>query len=259
LYRYTMTQAEAVEAELEAEVRGARMTLRRVRGLPNQVILPATPPAGGITALPKDVVSTLEVWGLSPQALEAELHAELGGTLGAGAAAAAGRRRPDAAERKTAAILGGGCTRSGTSLNPFTHSLNAPWVQPLSLHCVCLREMTKLAKNVSTRFLSSLFQTQLVPLRLGLKQALAVQSRALEIATVPVADHRGIDAAVGSRAAIAAAVKEASSRRVDEVGGGEEVVASRMQMYTSNAAERLQSENRQSADAILDTSLTGHG
>ena len=117
-----MTQAEAVEAELEAEVRGARMTLRRVRGLPNQVILPATPPAGGITALPNDVVSTLEVWGLSPQALEAELHAELGGTLGAGAAAAAaeaaaaaGRRRPDAAERKAAAILGGGCTRSGTS------------------------------------------------------------------------------------------------------------------------------------------------
>ena len=76
------TEAERVEAELEAEVRGARVTLRRLRGLPNQVILPATPPAGGVNALPKDVVSTLEVWGLTPQALEAELHAELGAKLG---------------------------------------------------------------------------------------------------------------------------------------------------------------------------------
>ena len=107
-------QAERVAAELEEEVRRSRVTLCRIRGLPNQVVLPASPPARQLAALSREVVGTLEVWGFTPQALEAELFAELGGTLGstaekeaeAAAKAAAGRRRPDAAERRVAAIAG---------------------------------------------------------------------------------------------------------------------------------------------------------
>jgi hypothetical protein len=96
-------------AELDAEVRGARLTLSRVRGIPLQVILPQHPPPGGLKDLPTDVVRTLEVWGFTPEALEAELHASFGGAIeGNEEAAKAGgvRGRPDAAARKTAAIEG---------------------------------------------------------------------------------------------------------------------------------------------------------
>ena len=83
-------------AELDAEVRGARLTLSRVRGIPLQVILPQHPPPGGLKDLPTDVVRTLEVWGFTPEALEAELHASFGGAIEGNeeAAKAGGGARP---------------------------------------------------------------------------------------------------------------------------------------------------------------------
>ena len=70
------------ERELRIEANRSREALRKFRGLPSQVVLPAVPPARGLAGLDETTVATLTLWGLSPKALEFELHAEVATRLG---------------------------------------------------------------------------------------------------------------------------------------------------------------------------------
>lgn len=92
-------RAAAIESR-EMETLRAREALCRARGLTPQVALPLVPPTSGLAALPRATVAALEVWGLSPAALEAELRAELGEHLDEQTPS------PTAAEKRAAAIAG---------------------------------------------------------------------------------------------------------------------------------------------------------
>ena len=98
--------------ELRMEANRSREALRKFKGLPAQVVLPAVPPARGLAGLDDDVVKTLELWGLSPRALELELHAEVATRLAGlsereareDAERTVGRSSPTVAERRAAAL-----------------------------------------------------------------------------------------------------------------------------------------------------------
>ena len=100
------------ERELRIEANRSREALRKFRGLPSQVVLPAVPPARGLAGLDETTVDTLTLWGLSPKALEYELHAEVATRLAGlsereareDAERTVGRSSPTVAERRAAAL-----------------------------------------------------------------------------------------------------------------------------------------------------------
>ncbi len=100
------------ERELRIEANRSREALRKFRGLPSQVVLPAVPPARGLAGLDETTVATLTLWGLSPKALEFELHAEVATRLAGlsereareDAERTVGRSKPTDAERRAAAL-----------------------------------------------------------------------------------------------------------------------------------------------------------
>jgi len=107
--------AASLAAEVDAEARTARETLRRLRGLPAHVTLPANPPAGGLSAISAEARASLEIWGYSPEQLRAEIHVELERRVGATLAeqtrgdettGAAGLAPATAAQRRDAALEG---------------------------------------------------------------------------------------------------------------------------------------------------------
>ena len=107
--------AASLAAEMDAEARTARETLRTLRGLPAHVTLPANPPAGGLSAISAEARASLEIWGYSPEQLRAEMHVELERRVGATLAeqtrgdettGAAGLAPATAAQRRDAALEG---------------------------------------------------------------------------------------------------------------------------------------------------------
>ena len=102
----------SAERELRIEANKSRDALRKFKGLPSQIVLPAVPPARGLAGLDEQTVSTLEVWGLEPKALEYELHVEVAIRLAGltekdareDAERTVGRSNPTVAERREGAL-----------------------------------------------------------------------------------------------------------------------------------------------------------
>ena len=102
----------SAERELRIEADKSRDALRKFKGLPSQIVLPAVPPARGLAGLDEQTVSTLEVWGLEPKALEYELHVEVAIRLAGltekdareDAERTVGRSNPTVAERREGAV-----------------------------------------------------------------------------------------------------------------------------------------------------------
>lgn len=172
--------AASLAAEVDAEARTARETLRKLRGLPAHVTLPANPPAGGLSAMPADARASLEIWGYSPERLRAELHVELERRLGAGLAE---QTRGDG-------------TTGAAGLAPATDAQRRD----------AALEGLRAALRAQTARLEDARSPTRTPSDNGKGKGRVERTR-----------RGGGEARAGSRAAIAAAVAAASARRVDEV------------------------------------------
>ena len=175
----TTDDEASLAAEVDSEARTARETLRKLRGLPAHVTLPANPPAGGLSAMPADARASLEIWGYSPERLRAELHVELERRLGAGLAE---QTRGDG-------------TKGAAGLAPATDAQR---------------------RDAALEGLRAALRAQTARLEDARSPTRTASENGKGKGRVERTSGGG-EARAGSRAAIAAAVAAASARRVDEV------------------------------------------